>query len=105
MNNDRFVAVTYIPPENSPVHAIYNFDIFHKLETEINHFSMLGEVYLIGDLNCRTGQKCDYIVNDFILKMLRIMKLTWKSLLGAFQRIMCRIDLVIACLTCVKPLK
>ena len=28
--NDRFIVAAYIPPENSPMHEIYNIDFFSK---------------------------------------------------------------------------
>ncbi|CAG2245087.1 unnamed protein product [Mytilus edulis] len=34
------------------------------LENEISTFSMNGQIVLIGDLNARTGQRADFIVND-----------------------------------------
>ena len=65
--SDRFIATVYIPPENSPVHNIYNVDFFQKLENEISFFSRKGDVYLCGDLNSRTGQSCDFIMNDSVI--------------------------------------
>lgn len=65
--SDRFIATVYIPPENSPVHNVYNIDFFAKLENEIGTFSRKGDVFIIGDLNSRTGQSCDYIMNDSVL--------------------------------------
>lgn len=65
--SDRFIAAVYIPPENSAVNNVYNIDFFRKLEVEISAFSRKGDVYLLGDLNCRTGRSCDYIVNDSLL--------------------------------------
>ena len=62
--SDRFIATVYIPPENSPVYNIYNVDFFQKLENEISFFSRKGDVYLCGDLNSRTGQSRDFIMND-----------------------------------------
>ena len=66
---------------------------------------MLGEVYLIGDLNCRTGQKCDYIVNDFILEDVEDNEINLKVHIRRLSKDNVSIGLVIACLTCVKPLK
>ena len=43
------------------------FFFFQKLEFDINPYSHYGEVYLIGDLNSRTGRKHDYIDYDSIL--------------------------------------
>ena len=39
-------------------------DLFRKLETEIGQFSQSGGVYLIGNLNSRTGKKQDFILNE-----------------------------------------
>ncbi|XP_071153363.1 putative leucine-rich repeat-containing protein DDB_G0290503 [Mytilus edulis] len=35
-----------------------------RTENEISTFSMNGQIVLIGDLNARTGQRADFIVND-----------------------------------------
>lgn len=70
--NDRYVLVAYIPPENSPVYNILDIDLFSKIETEINSYSEIGEVYLIGDLNARTGKKPDYIINNIKLNNFEI---------------------------------
>ena len=63
-SSDRYIAAVYIPPESSPMHNIYNINFFQKLENEITLFSNKGDVYLVGDLNSRTGRSCDYITND-----------------------------------------
>ena len=65
--NDRFIAAAYIPPENSPIHDIYNVDLFQQLEADINQYSQFAEIYVIGDLNSRVGRKNDFIENDIIL--------------------------------------
>lgn len=70
--NDRYVLAAYIPPENSPVYNILDIDLFSKIETEINSYSEIGEVYLIGDLNARTGKKPDYIINNIKLNNFEI---------------------------------
>ena len=54
--NNRYIVAAYIPPENSPLHDIYDINLFQKLETETSYFSQFGEIYLIGDLNCRVGK-------------------------------------------------
>ena len=46
------------------MYNILDIDLFSKMETEISFYQKLGEVYLIGDLNSRTGRKPDYIVDD-----------------------------------------
>ena len=65
--NDRYIVAAYIPPENSPLHDIYDINLFQKIETEVSYFSQFGETYLIGDLNSRVGKKCDFIDHDSTL--------------------------------------
>ena len=67
MQNDIYLAVIYIVPENSPVHAFYNIDIFQKLQTDITYFKEKGKFFLCGDFNSRTSNKADYVENDRIL--------------------------------------
>jgi hypothetical protein len=56
----------HIPPEESNVYKnvssnLYQFDFFEQLNTDISHYSFLGDVFLTGDLNSRTGQKPDFV--------------------------------------------
>ena len=56
----------YIPPHDSAVYrnvnsSLYEFDFFEHLNTCIRKYSDLGDVYLSGDLNSRTGDQPDYI--------------------------------------------
>ena len=62
-----FFAVTYIPPENSVYHRLYDVDIFQKLEDELCFYKTKGKIALSGDLNCRIGRKCDFIENNYYL--------------------------------------
>lgn len=55
-----------MPPANSPLHDLYNI-FFQKVETEISQFSQFAEIYLIGDMNARAGNSCDYIDHDSFL--------------------------------------
>ena len=64
IQNDIYLAVTYIAPENSPVHSVYEIDIFQKLQLDISYYKEKGKVFVCGDLNCRTASKADYIEND-----------------------------------------
>ena len=65
--SDRYIAAVYIPPANSPSHNFYNVDFFQVLENDISSFSRNADIYVMGDLNCRAGQSCDFIVNDSLL--------------------------------------
>ena len=59
-----YLAATYVAPESSPIHNIYNDNIFKLIETDIFSFKELGKVFLTGDFNPRVGRKCDFIEND-----------------------------------------
>ena len=49
--NDLYICVAYLPPESS-VYA-KNTDLFQDFSSEIDYYSTLGNVVVIGDLNAR----------------------------------------------------
>lgn len=53
--NDIYIANCYIAPEDSVLHRDMNYDIFDTLGEEISKYSKLGEIIITGDLNARTG--------------------------------------------------
>lgn len=57
IQEDVYLAISYIAPENSRFHQIYDVDIFQKLEMDISEFSSEGVVIVAGDLNSRTRNK------------------------------------------------
>ena len=59
-----YLAVTYVAPESSPIHNIYNDNIFKLIEADKFSFNELGKVFLTGDFNSRVSRKCDFIEND-----------------------------------------
>ena len=61
LEEDMYFCVAYIPPESSTLHTYDNFDFYSIIESDINNYAQKGKVYLCGDLNSRTAQKCDYI--------------------------------------------
>ena len=48
-----YICITYVAPENSPIHDLYNVDIFKSIEGDISFFQQYGKVFLLGDLNSR----------------------------------------------------
>ena len=64
MENDWYLAVAYIPPENSNYHTLYDIDLFSKLEEDLCLYKTKGNIALLGDLNSRIGRKCDFIENN-----------------------------------------
>ena len=61
LEKDIYLGLTYIVPENSPIHALYDVDLFQTLEEDVFFFSEKGDVFLTGDLNARSGNKRDFI--------------------------------------------
>ena len=61
LEKDIYLGITYIVPENSPIHALYDVDLFQTLEEDVFFFSEKGDVFLTGDLNARSGNKRDFI--------------------------------------------
>lgn len=69
-NNERdlYFCTCYIPPEDSPVYRnvqsnLFEFDFFKTLSDDILMYSNMGNVYLTGDFNSRTGQLPDFVEN------------------------------------------
>lgn len=66
--NDMFICLCYIPPEDSAVYRnvrspMYEFDFFESLNNDIRIYNELGHVYLLGDLNSRTSDSLDYVTD------------------------------------------
>ena len=68
MTSDVYLAVTYVAPENSPMHKIHDEDPFRVIETDIGIYKELGKVFITGDMNARTGKKLDFITNNSIFE-------------------------------------
>ena len=67
-DNDAYICTCYVPPEESTVYkninsSLFEFDFFEHLNNNIRHYSNLGDVYLNGDLNSRTGLLSDCVDN------------------------------------------
>ena len=39
LEKDIYLGITYIVPENSPIHALYDVDLFQTLEEDVFFFS------------------------------------------------------------------
>ena len=44
MENDWYLAITYIPPESSNYHTLYDIDIFSKLEEDLCFYKTKGNI-------------------------------------------------------------
>jgi len=61
-----YICGSYVWGEDSPVYNTINVDLFDILENDVSYYSELGSVFVTGDLNSRTSNKCDFIVYDSI---------------------------------------
>jgi len=61
-----YICGSYIWGINSPVYNCVNVDLLNILENDINMYSNIGSVYIVGDLNSRIGLNNDFIIHDTI---------------------------------------
>jgi hypothetical protein len=66
--NDIFIGFCYIPPEGAAFYHKYDCDLFASISLDIEQYSKLGSVALVGDLNSRVGTVSDVIDNDGLCK-------------------------------------
>ena len=68
LSNDKnvFIACVYIAPVKSKYLKVYDCDLFNELENSIELYSELGNVFLIGDMNSRSGTLDDFVKHDEI---------------------------------------
>ncbi|VDI64106.1 Hypothetical predicted protein [Mytilus galloprovincialis] len=59
-----------MPPDKNVYYKKYDIDVFDVLQEQIEHFSNLGTVAVIGDLNGRVGREKDFIEGDSLNKQL-----------------------------------
>ena len=65
-----YICGSYVWGEDSPVYNTINVDLFDILENDISYYSELRSVFVAGDPNNRTSNKCDFIVYDSINNVL-----------------------------------
>ena len=58
---DIYVCGTYIPPYNS---NYFHPDLFEEFENDIEKFSSLGPILIMGDFNSRTGKYSDNVCQE-----------------------------------------
>ena len=58
---DIYLCGIYLWNEESPAYDVVSIDL---LESDITHYDSLGEVYVCGDFNSRTGVKYDFVRCD-----------------------------------------
>ena len=67
MNEDIYVAVTYICPNNSSFTGKAG-DTFELLELDISKYEQLGNIIICGDFNARTNTEPDYCLDENLQK-------------------------------------
>jgi hypothetical protein len=65
-NANIFLAFCYFPPDNSVFYEKCDIDIFQALENSICRYKYNGRIYVMGDMNSRTGERDDFIHCDEI---------------------------------------
>jgi hypothetical protein len=63
-DTDVYLCGLYLWPDDSPITQIFQEDLFDVLSNDVFHFEEFGKVLLIGDWNCRVGNRNDYIYFD-----------------------------------------
>ena len=58
---DLFICSLYIPPINS---SYFEDNLFENLELDIEKFSKLGNIMMLGDFNARTGLESDLVSKE-----------------------------------------
>ena len=61
---DLYLGCVYIPPASSSFGKDNTFNIWNKLEEDVNELSTNGNIMLCGDFNARTSHLADYIELD-----------------------------------------
>lgn len=61
---DLFLCLAYIPPSQSIYTNNMQQDLLDLLEKDISLYKTKGDIMICGDLNARTGNRQDFIVND-----------------------------------------
>ena len=64
VERDIYICGIYLWCEESPAYEVINVDFFALLETDIDCFKSLGDVYVCGDFNSRIFSRHDFILYD-----------------------------------------
>jgi exonuclease III len=64
LDEDLYICFTHIPPIRSSYTEKNGDDTLDDIERDIQKFSTQGKILLCGDLNARSGEKPDYILNE-----------------------------------------
>ena len=63
-HKDVYIGITYMSPENSSYVTRQDVDLYNMVENEVVKYASKGDIMLLGDLNARTANENDFILND-----------------------------------------
>ena len=63
-DDNIYLCCTYIPPKNSTIVDINDFDFFEELESGLERYKSKGKCFIFGDFNCRTSNMSDILHYD-----------------------------------------
>ncbi|VDI55438.1 Hypothetical predicted protein [Mytilus galloprovincialis] len=69
-NENFFICAIYIPPDKNVYYRKYDIDVFVVFQQQIEIYSKLGNIAVIGDLSGRVGNEPDYLLQDGLNKKL-----------------------------------
>ena len=64
LKHNLFLCCSYLIPEKSSIFTWKSIDVCQLLEGDVSKYLKLGDVYMCGDFNSRTGNGLDYVHND-----------------------------------------
>jgi hypothetical protein len=64
LDKDIYMCCAYIPPRNSSYSLKLYKDILEQIESDVQNFSKINNIILLGDLNARVGITPDVILGD-----------------------------------------
>ena len=67
IDKDLFICFVYIPPSTLHYYETPDFDYIDLLESKLVKYSEYGDFCIIGDLNARCGERCDYLNDQSVL--------------------------------------
>ncbi len=64
LKQNLYLCCSYLIPEKSSIFSWKSLDVCQLLERDVSKYSKLGDIYICGDLNSRTGNDLDYVYKD-----------------------------------------
>ena len=68
-DKDAYLCYVYVRDKNSKVLQQDEIDYFEILQSDISKYSTFGDVYVAGDVNGRTSEEPDFLLQDYYLNV------------------------------------